>query len=224
MAGRVPLRPAQAVLVTPQRLVADGLRALAATRHDLCVCAAAEGVSEALAIVAERTPDVLLIDAALGPAAVCCLLAETRSIHAAALVINAPDEPDLIVRFIEHGARGYTTLRDPFTAVLEALLAVTRHEAACSPDVMASVCQHLIRRSHGVVVPTPATGLTNRETEVLTLVSRGLSDKQVAHQLGIGLSTVKKHVHHVFEKLDVHRRRDAARQAVSQGLLSPATK
>lgn len=220
MAGRLPVTPVRAVLVTPQRLVAEGLLALAAARDDVSVCGAAGGIAEALVMVAEHEPDVLLIDAALGSTEVCCLLAETRSTRAAALVINAPDDPVAIVRLIEHGARGYTTARDPFEAVVEALLAVMRQEAACSPEVIASVCHRLFRPSRGAGATEPAAaGLTRREREVLALVSGGLSDKQVAHQLGIGLSTVKKHLHHVFEKLAVHRRCDATRHAARTGLL-----
>ena len=92
---------------------------------------------------------------------------------------------------------------------------MSRGETIVSPRLAASLFQRLAdqRRRHYLAIAEPATDLTMRERQILSLVEQGLSNKEIARALGIELATVKNHVHRVLEKLNVSRRGQAAARA-----------
>jgi len=112
------------------------------------------------------------------------------------------------------GIAGY--VRDDAAAedVVAVLKSAMRDELLCSPRAAATLCHHvavLSRDGHGgLPAESPAPALSKRELEIGELIDRGLSNKQIARQLGIQVTTVKNHVHNIFDKLKVHRRGEAA--------------
>jgi DNA-binding NarL/FixJ family response regulator len=119
-----------------------------------------------------------------------------------------------IVALAAAGIAGY--VRDDAAAedVVAVLKSTMRDELLCSPRAAATLCHHvavLSRDGHGgPPAKSPAPALSKRELQIGDLIDRGLSNKQIARQLGIQVTTVKNHVHNIFDKLKVHRRGEAA--------------
>lgn len=124
------------------------------------------------------------------------------------LVAGIPDRADEIVRAIEAGAVGYVLCGASPADWAHAVEAVYDSTFVCPPHVTLALFARLRERAGSTVEDDPLSG---REREIVRLVARGLSNKQIARQLGLALHTVKNHVHRILRKLGVHRRRDAAR-------------
>ena len=125
------------------------------------------------------------------------------------LAVGVRDVDDDVLRCIEAGAIGYV-LRDASVAELaEAVHATLRGETMASPHVIATLMERVATLSAGGR-GNVAAELTSRELEVVALIERGLSNKEIAAQLSIAVTTVKNHVHNILEKLHVRRRAEAA--------------
>jgi DNA-binding NarL/FixJ family response regulator len=156
-------------------------------------------------------PDVVLVDLAApgGIEVVRRVVAALPEVSVVALGI-AEREVEVIA-CAEAGVAAYVTRAQTLDDLEATLASVARGESPCSPKLTAMLLRRL-----AALGGTPVAGdereaaLTPRESEVLRLIGRGLSNKQIAQRLCIELSTVKNHVHNVLEKLAVHRRGDAA--------------
>ena len=119
------------------------------------------------------------------------------------------DQDQDIVAWAEHGAKGIVTRQASFDDLLHAIRATTRDECGCSPRVAAA----LLRRVAVVAAErrsvTPYAALTLREREVVELLIEGLSNKEIAARLMLGVSTVKNHVHNVLSKVQARTRSEA---------------
>ncbi|MDP8993246.1 MAG: response regulator transcription factor [Actinomycetota bacterium] len=135
------------------------------------------------------------------------ILDSAPAIKVVALAV-AEVEDDLIA-YAEAGVSGYVMRDDSLSQLLAALESVNRGEMVCSPRTAATLMRRVTTlaasRQNGV-----AARLTAREREILELIDEGLSNKQIARCLYIELATVKNHVHNILEKLQVHRRSEAA--------------
>jgi two-component system, NarL family, nitrate/nitrite response regulator NarL len=160
--------------------------------------------------IRERAPDVVLVDVAVpgGGAGVASLVGAPARTRVVAL--GLPETGPHVVACAEAGMVGYVPRHASLDDVVDALHRVVRGEVLCPPTITGS----LFRRVGALADeqrPARATDrLTAREREILELIGEGLSNKQIAQALCIELSTVKNHVHNVFEKLDVRCRSEAA--------------
>jgi DNA-binding NarL/FixJ family response regulator len=170
---------------------------------------AADGV-EAVAIVRERRPDVVLMDLRMprmdGVTAIRQIKAEFPEVRVLALTTYEGDVD--IYRALEAGARGYLTKDMLLTEVLSAIRAVHRGERVIPTPVAARLAEF-----------TPRVDLTERETEVVRLVARGLSNREIAGVIGRSDETVKLHLKNIFSKLGVADRTEAVTLAISRGIL-----
>jgi DNA-binding NarL/FixJ family response regulator len=159
--------------------------------------------------IAALRPDVVVIDA--GSAAECArLLAEAApDTRVVALAVTEADAD--VIPLVEAGVVGYLTTDQSLEELAEVIEGVARGESPCSPGLAAI----LVRRI-GVLAAerrprvADGAGLTRRELEILGLIRGGLSNKEIASDLQIELATVKNHVHHILEKLNVRGRSEAA--------------
>ena len=129
----------------------------------------------------------------------------SMAVKVIAISING-DRND-VVAWAEAGVAGFATRDDSLGDLIDIVKCVARDEMPCSPPVAAA----LLRRV-GVLAAgrtEPECRLTSRELEIIALIERGLSNKEVARALYIQLATVKNHVHNILEKLQVGRREDA---------------
>jgi two-component system, NarL family, nitrate/nitrite response regulator NarL len=195
----------------------DGLARLLARDRRFEVVGVAAGVREALAVLDEVGPDVVLLDMPAGASAVRALVAAAPQVKV--VVLAVPEvERDVLV-FAEAGAAGYVAREGSIEDLVAAVESVSRGEVLCSPEIAATLLRRVGALARERAEPI-AGRLTARQLEVLRLIEEGRSNKEIARALSIELPTVKNHVHSILEKLNVHRRTEAAARARRHGLLS----
>jgi two-component system, NarL family, nitrate/nitrite response regulator NarL len=154
--------------------------------------------------------DLVLLDMTLADAAVT-LRSLTQAVPAVPVVALGVAETEAdVLACVELGVCGYV----PREASLEQLQRVIQHalrgEVICSPEVAGGLFRRVARLAAATRPAAPTDRLTTREREILSLVGLGLSNRQIAGNLGIQLCTVKNHVHNILEKMGVEARSEAA--------------
>ncbi|MEB4614779.1 response regulator transcription factor [Leucobacter sp. M11] len=202
------------LVVDDHPVVRAGVVALLTAAADIEVVGEAVDGREAVALAAERRAEVVLMDLRMpvldGVAATARIVAGGG---VRVLVLTTYEEDDQILAAIEAGASGYLLKAAPAAEILAGVRAVAAGQAVLAPSIVAQ----LVSRARTEAVPRPA--LTPREGEVLALVAAGLSNPDIAARLFIGEATVKTHLLHVFEKLEVRDRTRAVTRAMELGLL-----
>ena len=202
------------VLVDDHPVVRAGLRALIDGQEDLVVVAEADGLDAAVTAVRAEHPDVVLMDLSLGEGA-------ADGIEVTAALRALPEPPEVLVlttydaeadilRALDAGARGYLLKDTPPADLFAGIRATARGETVLAPSVAAT----LVRRS----LPG-SSAITEREVEVLELLSRGLGNKEMARELFVSEATVKSHLSHVYTKLGVDTRAGAVAAALERRII-----
>jgi DNA-binding NarL/FixJ family response regulator len=156
------------------------------------------------------TPDVVLmsVSARREPDALTTLRAVAAARRVVALVAESDDET--VVACAEAGATGLLTRRSTLEDLELTVAGVVRGETRCSPDVAGVLLRQVGRLAADRTGPGDPASLTPREHDVLRLIERGMTNRQIALRLGIEVHTVKNHVHNILEKLQVRSRGEAA--------------
>ncbi len=154
-------------------------------------------------------PDIALVDTALsdGLTAVRCIRQIAPWVRIVALALA--EREDDVMTWVESGASGYIPRSAALGDVVPLLEGAMRNEQLCSPRVASSLVRR-IAIGLPAVQPGERKSLTQRELEIVKLVSNGLSNKEIANSLKIGLATTKSHVHNALGKLGLVRRGQAA--------------
>ncbi|MDN4175140.1 response regulator transcription factor [Nocardioides sp. SOB77] len=204
--------PIRVVLVDDHAVIRAGLAQLLAGTGDIEVVGQAENGEQALAVVRDVQPDVVLMDLQMpGVDGVTA----TRNIKAAGLaadvlVLTSYSDSERIVGALDAGAVGYLLKDADPDDVLAGIRAVSRGESPIHPRAARTLL--------GVRSGAPQVQLTSRETEVLGLVREGLANKQIARRLDISERTVKAHLTSAFARIGVADRTQAALWAERNGL------
>ena len=202
------------LVVDDHPVVRGGVVGWLAAQDDIDVVGEAGDGLEALALVAEHEPDVVLMDLRMprmdGVAATERLAVAYPAVRV--LVLTTYDTDADIVRAVEAGATGYLLKDTPLPQLADAVRAAARGETVLAAPVAARLVSRL--RAPAVEAPTP------RELEVLAGVARGLTNADIGRELFIGEATVKTHLLRVFAKLGVDDRTRAVMVAVERGLLA----
>lgn len=201
-------------------LFRQALRHLLELEGDIRVVAEAGDGATAIALVEQHHPDVVLLDISMpamdGIAATARLRESYPDIGIIILTMFAEDAH--IIRAIRAGANGYLLKNTESSRVIDAIRAVAKGQSILEPQLVSKLLDEF-RRMSDVRQPTNVAGLTDRELELLRLVARGLSNKEIASELDLAESTVKNRLSILFEKLDVKDRTQAAIYAMSHGLI-----
>ena len=209
-------KPARILLVDDHPIVREGLRAYLSLQPGLAVVGEAESVPQALALLEQTNPDLVLLDVQLEGQSGLSLL-ETLQLKTLRTQDKAPRvllltsflDEDYLREALRLGAAGYLLKRAGQGALLDGIRAALRGERSLDPAAAA-------------LLPTlrddPLKRLTPRERTVLKLLTEGLSNKAVAKRLDVGEKTVKTHVSSVLAKLGVKDRTQAALYAKSRQL------
>lgn len=126
------------------------------------------------------------------------------------VALGVEESPETILELVEAGVAGYVPREASVEDLVDALQAVSRGEVVCSPRIAGSLVRRVAALASGRPPDARIGVLTEREREILALIERGYSNKQIARTLGVKVATVKNHVHHVLEKLGVSGRGAAA--------------
>lgn len=202
------------ILVDDHPVVREGLAGMLASQADFEVVATASDGSQAIALDAQWQPDVILMDLRMpgtdGVTAIQAIKAQRQAANI--LVLTTYDSDADIVRAIEAGATGYLLKDTPRDELYRAIRAAARGESVLAPAVAARLMTRM---------RAPAEeSLSAREIEVLQLVAKGKSNKEIGKALHISTATVKTHLIHVFDKLGVKDRTSAVTVALEKGILS----
>jgi len=204
-AGRIRILIAVGV-----RLYREGLSEMLCRHHRYEVVALAADVHSALQRAHELQPDIVLLDISM-PDGLRLVHELTMAAPGTAVVVAAVAETDgEILACAEAGVAGLVTRDQSLAEAVRVLESVACGESVCSPRTAATLLRRIALLSAQHEPPRPPDGLTPRESEIAGLISRGHSNKQIARELCIEVSTVKNHVHHVLEKLGVRGRAEAA--------------
>ena len=199
-------------------IVREGLATVVSQEKDLEVVAQACNGVEAVSRAKEMRPDVILMDLQMpemdGVEATKKIKNELPDIPV--IILTTYDTDEYIFGGIEAGARAYLLKDSSPAEVLGAIRAVHRGESPIQPSVATRL---LDRVSQLAQDPPPGPALSDRELEVLTLISAGAANKEIAAELFIAESTVKTHVIRIFNKLGVRDRTEAAMEAARRGII-----
>jgi DNA-binding NarL/FixJ family response regulator len=202
-----PERVTRVLLVDDHQLVRAGLASLLEPWDDLVVVGQAANGAEALDVAARTTPDVVLMDLSMpvldGVAATRALLEAHPG--TAVVVLTSFAEQNRVAEALAAGAVGYL-LKDSDP---RDLVAGVRAAAAGHAPLDPRIARGLLPSASGSA-PDPAAALSQRERQVLRLVSRGMANKQIGRALGITERTVKVHLGNVFRQIGVSDRTSAA--------------
>jgi DNA-binding NarL/FixJ family response regulator len=203
------------VVMGPVRIYRDTVAAALDRQEGIQVLAVRGSSDEIVVWLRGRGADVVLADAttSAGVRAVEALSAAEPSVKVVALA--GADDGWGVIACAEAGVSGFVTCESTVDDMAAAALAVARGESTCSPTVAATVLRRVNSRDE-----QPAK-LTPREREILALLDDGLSNKEIAADLSIGVSTVKNHVHNILEKLGARRRSEAVARARTRFVLHP---
>lgn len=205
----------RAVVVSGVRLLCEGLAHRLSGSPVLAVVATASDGAEACERVRRHRPDVVLLDASSRE--FLPLIPVLRDAGATHIVAFAAGEQEAdAILCAQAGVSSFVDRGASLDDLIAAVRACSKGELALSPRLTAQLFRRvgLLSRSNGGEsahrVESPPYDLTSREGEILALLQRGLSNKEIGAHLGIRVTTVKNHVHRLLEKLGVHRRSEAA--------------
>lgn len=215
--------PITVLLVDDQALFREGLRTLLSVQPDLEIVGEAANGEEAVRLAVALRPDVVLMDLQMPVLDGVAATRHLRNLQPACrvIVLTTFDDDEYVFEGLRAGAAGYLLKDAPSEKLVEAIRAAARGESFLQPSVAAKVIAEFARITDR---PSPhrqplIEPLSGRELEILALIAKGASNKEIAGALFIAEGTVKNHVTNILTKLAVRDRTQAALKARELGLI-----
>lgn len=209
--SQAPVGSIRILIVDDHPVVRAGLASMLGTQAELDLIGSAPSGEDALRLLEERETDVVLLDLRMpGMSGVQTLHALKLAGKSARVIILTNYETDEdIYRAVQAGAQGYLLKDTSLREMLEAIRAVHAGKRYIPRHIASRLAERMVR-----------TDLTARELEILKLLSKGPTNKQIGHILGISDNTVRNHVLKIMEKLEASDRTEAATTAIQRGLIT----
>lgn len=202
--------PIRILIVDDHPVVLAGLTSMLSTQPDFEVVGSASGGEEALDMLRTRIADILLLDLRMpGMNGVDTLLAiRAERINVRSIILTSFETDEDIYRSVQAGAQGYLLKGAPQSDVVEAIHTVHSGRRYLPRHIAVRLAERIMR-----------TDLTARELEVLHMLARGFTNKEIGNALEISGNTVRNHVNSIIEKLEVSDRTEAATTAIQRGII-----
>jgi len=216
------------LIVDDQAMVRAGFRMLLEAEPDIQVVGEAEDGAVAVSAVRSLKPDVVLMDIQMpvmdGLEATRHIVAEQSKVPTRVLILTTFERDDYIFESLRSGASGFILKNAPPEDLVNAISVVSDGNALLAPSVTRRIIAEFAKKPVPKTYEEEMKRLTEREIEVLRLVSRGKTNEEIASELVIGESTVKTHVSNLLTKLDLRDRVQSVIFAYESGLVQPGTK
>jgi two-component system, NarL family, nitrate/nitrite response regulator NarL len=207
------------LLVDDHPVVRRGISSCLARQERLAIVGEAADGIEAVRKAKELAPDIVLMDIDMphmnGLAVTEVLRKELPNVKV--LILSMHSNTDYVLRIIQSGAKGYILKEASTEELVKAIETVEAGEAFFSPDIARVALNQFVRGSGEG--PSPSQ-LTNREREVLIQIAEGLSNKEIASALGVGVRTVETHRERIMRKLNIHSVAGLTKFAIANGLIT----
>ncbi|ARX86979.1 LuxR family transcriptional regulator [Streptomyces alboflavus] len=211
------------VVVDDQTVVREGIVMLLGLLPGIEVVGAGGDGEEAVRLVAELAPDVVLMDLRMprcdGAEATRRIRSQYPGTQVVVLTTYADDES--LFPALKAGARGYLTKDAGGEEIVRAVEDVLSGDAGLSPKIQRRLLERLSEPAEATRPAEPPDGLTLRETEVIALIAEGMTNQEIARALHVSTATVKTHINNLFAKAGLKDRAQAVRYAYRHGLAQP---
>jgi DNA-binding NarL/FixJ family response regulator len=206
------------LMVDDHRVMRQGLRSLLELEPDLKVIAEAGTGAEALALIEQIKPDIVLLDLKLPDisGAEVCRRATERHPNLAILILTAISSGQEVLECVEAGAKGYVLKDVDAVELTRTIRAIRRGESVLDPKVTQAVMQRVRRPSKE---DPSAIMLTDQEREIVRLIAQGLTNKEIGERLFLSPNTIKFHISDIMQKLKVKRRAEVVFKATGEHLI-----
>ena len=208
-------------LVDDQTLVRQGIRSLLELSDDISVIAEAGDGAQAVEIIPQAKPDVVLLDMRMpGMSGLDVLNAlAAKNAQPPTIILTTFDDDQLVLAGLKAGARGYLLKDVSLDQLVDAVKTVASGGSLVAPVVTQRLLSGLERMQNEFVSLEQPDPLTDRETEILRLMAGGYSNKEIANSLTVAEGTVKNHVSNILSKLGVRDRTRAVLKAFEIGIV-----
>ncbi|MBI4310719.1 MAG: response regulator transcription factor [Chloroflexi bacterium] len=212
------MNPIRILIADDHTVVRDGLEAILATEQDFAIVGKAKDGAEAVDKAVSLKPNVVLMDLRMpGVDGVEAMLRiQAQCPDTKVLVLSTYDNDEYIFQAIQAGARGYLLKDAAWEELFQAVRAAHKGESLIHPSVAAKILDRFTQMSKQSV---GRYGLSEREVEVLRLMAKGASNKEISASLSISASTVKNHISNIFGKLGVNDRTQAVALALQKEII-----
>jgi DNA-binding NarL/FixJ family response regulator len=198
-----PAKQISVVIVEDHRMFREQLAHLINKADDMKVCGQADNIRDGLALIKQTQPSIAIVDITLRGSSGLELLKDLRAhgIAVPVLVLSMHDESLYAERALRAGARGYVTKHEASVDVMTAIRQVSDGEIYLNPRFMSQMISTMV--SGRDTAGRPLDRLSDRELEVFDLIGRGLTTREIAAQLGLGITTVDTYKTRIREKLNL---------------------
>lgn len=212
----------EVMLVDDHSIVRQGIKSIISQEPDIAIVAEASNGRDAIAAVNNKKPDVIIMDITMpslnGLEAANQIIKKNK--HVKIVVLSMHEDRVFIEKALNYGAKGYILKDSAIDEIVRAIREVQAGGYFLSSKISSFVVRDFVKRRQSPMRLKGAAILTNRETEILQLVSEGLNSKEIAQKLNIALKTVLAHRNNIMQKLDMHNQAQLIRFALKEGVTS----
>ena len=210
------------VIADDHAVVREGTRTLLEREPDMQVVGEAADGEEAVRLIEQLKPDVAILDISMPKMSGIEVTKRIKSTlpSTAVLILSVYDNDEYVFALLEAGAAGYLLKDIPGKEIVDSVRAVYSGESVLHPSIARKVIQRAIGSSAKTRQADELEELSEREQEVLKMIAKGFSNKDIADNLQISSRTVQGHINKIFHKLNVGSRTEAIFQSVKKGWIS----